>query len=197
MKKGHACHQVGFSLIELLIFSSVAAVVGILLIAILVQNNGLIYQQSAKVDEGISLNNAVGTISNDIKSAALVANGYPQISPTILTSADTLVLEVPALDSGGNIIGNTYDFFAITKDLTSPQILREKIYPDPTSSRRSSDKVLVNNLSLIKFVYLDQNKNVVTPTSASKINLTLNATVKASLGNQQSSSSAEVNLRND
>lgn len=175
---------------------SIAVVVGVLLIQILVQNNGLFYQQQAKVSQGLSLNDATSEIGSDIKSSSGVASGYPASSPTTLSSLGSLVLLLPSIDSSGNVISNTYDYLVITQDSKNNQILREITYPDPSSSRPSGNKVLVNNLSLINFYYLDSNGNGVSPASATQVRFVLNVLDNFGNNNKQSSSSAQITLRN-
>lgn len=196
MKQSVILRQKGLTLAEVIIVLGISAVVGLLLMNIFVQNNQLLYQQSAKVSQGVSLNDAVNAITNDIKSASAVAAGYPIGSPTILSSDSGLVLQIPSIDSNNNIINQTYDYTAIFPDAANQQLLREQIYPDPQSSRQALNRVLVSNLSLIKFSYLDSSGQIVTPTAASAINLTINLKQKVGMGNEQSSSSAQVHLRN-
>lgn len=186
----------GFTLLELVITLSIAAVAGVLLIQLLVQNNGLFFQQQATVSQGLNLNNAVSQISNDIRSSNGVVSGYPIISPTILSSQSSLVISIPSIDPSGNVISNTYDYIVVGQDGQNSSLLREWLYSDPASSRTSKNRVLVKDLSLIRFYYMNSNGVVVSPTQASKINFVINISTKLGVSNQQSSSSAQVILRN-
>lgn len=184
----------GFTLVEMVIAVAVAAIAGTLLIQLLIQSNGLFYQQTAKVNQGLKLNDTTLQIEADVKSAAAIAASYLSFT----TSSSTLVLKIPSLDASGNVIDQNYDFLVIYKDSTNPKILRRRIFPSaPPSLRGSLNQVLLTNLSDITFLYYDKNGAIVSPTAAAKINFTLNASTPIGLNNQQASASGEVSLRND
>lgn len=182
---------------EILVAMSVAALAGFMLIQILIRNNGLLFQQSAKIYQGLNLNDTVSALGVDIKGANAVALGYPVTSPTILSSSSSLVLQFPSVDSNGNIIDKTYDYIIINPDSVQPAVLREQVFPDPLSSRKATNKVLLTNLSSIIFSYFDSNNSPVTPASATKVNFVLNLVTKAGVNQQQSSASAKFSLRNE
>lgn len=186
----------GLSLIELLIMTAVGGIVGILLVQLLVQNSSYTTQQSAKVAQGISLNDLTYAVSNDIKLAGAVASGYPVSSPSYTTNSTNLVLKINSIDSNGNIINQTYDYIVVNQDSTNTTILREQLFPDATSSRRAFNHVLVTNLSSIQFSYLDPNDNPITPIQAAKVNFVVTVSNQNGIYVQQNSSSAKVSLRN-
>lgn len=188
----------GFTLVEILLVVVTSSIVGTLLIQTLIQNNGVFYQQSGRVSEGLSLNNATSIITKDIRSSQGVALGYPQPSPYQYVSSDnTLVLSVPSIDSSGNVISQTYDYIIIFADSINPNVLRKKVYPALGSIRGQENRVLLSNLSQVKFSYFDANGQPVSPQATQKINFILNASTQIGEESQVSSSSSEVNLRND
>lgn len=187
----------GFSLIEILIASALAGIVGTLLISILVQNQGLFLQQDAKVSQGIGLNNAVATVNESIKMSAGVVLSNPIGSPQYTTDTDTLVLSLSSIDSNGNIIDDTFDYLIIYLDGPGNSVLKKKVIVSPTSARNGEEKVLVNQISQLTFSYLDQNGSPISPISSSKINFVINLAQKAGYKNEQSSASGEINLRNN
>lgn len=186
----------GFTLIEVLVAAATAAVAGILLITVLVQNNGLVYDQSAKVSQTLSLNDAASNINDLIKNASAIVATNLVGSPTYTTSNTTLVLALPSLDSSGNIISDTFDYAVIARDPSS-QVLRKIIFKAPSSIRRVENIVLANKLDSVTFSFLDDNGNSVSPTAASKINYTINLKQKIGVGSEQSSASGQINLRNN
>jgi prepilin-type N-terminal cleavage/methylation domain-containing protein len=187
----------GFTLLEMLITLSLAGVVGVLLIQLLVQNNGFFYQQQATVSQGLNLNDAVSQISSDIRSSSAVLVGYPVATPTTSSSLTSLVVAIPSIDSSGNSISNTSDYIVISKDSSNPKVLKEWLYPDPASSRVSREKVLLKDLALINFYYKNSNGQAVSPAQATQINFVINVQTKMGTSSKESSSSAEVTLRNN
>lgn len=187
----------GFTLVEILIVITITGVIGFLLTQLLIQNNSVYFAEDAKVSQGLSLNTISNKLQTDIKQASGIASGYPVSLPTYLSSLDTLVLQLPAIDSSGNPIDNVFDYVVYAKDPVRGYILKRMVYKDDISTRIEANQVLTTSLSLINFYYYDQNNEVVSPTFASKINFVINVSSKTGLSQQQSSSSGQVNLRNN
>lgn len=187
----------GFTLFEVLIASTISALIGAILVGILVQNNGIFVNQSTRINQSIGLNDATDMIKTDIRLSSNVASGYPAASPTYTSSSSTLVLAIPSIDSSGNIISNTFDYIVITQDSAKPQVLRELTFPDAQSSRKNTNRVLLASLSKVTFLFFDKNGNSTSPTSAGRINFTLVQSTTNAISTQQSSSSSQINLRNE
>lgn len=187
----------GFSLPEVIIVSAIAGVVGILMVGFLVQNNGVYLTQSSKVTQGLSLNDASGNIDNAIKSASSVATEYPVGSPQYTSGTNTLVLELPSIDSQSSIIDNTFDYTVITRDPQKPNVLRKLTFPNASSTRKSENLVLSTTLSQISFMFYDSNGNITSPSTASRVNYTINLSQKAGYGNQTSNLSGQASLKNN
>ena len=189
----------GVTFFEILIGLSIAAITGLLLSSSLVQNSNLLFNQNSRVLQGTGLNNASSELNELLRSAQSVAVQYPLISPQYITGLSTMVLALPSLDSGGNIISNTYDYAVVTKDNAHANLLKKLVFPNssPQSFRKSENKVLVSALSNLVFYYLDSNNLNVSPASAVKINYIINESEKAGKGNQTSSRSAQISLRNN
>jgi prepilin-type N-terminal cleavage/methylation domain-containing protein len=187
----------GFTLVEVLVVVAVGAIAGGLLLQLFVQNSGLTFQQSAKVGQGIELNDATSIISNDIKSASAVALGYPEPSPATTSNGTNIVLKEASIDATGYVIDSTFDYIVISWIQGSPSFLKEELHPDPASSRKPSSKILIKNISQFVLTYMDSSGNIVSPPSATKINFVVNTKEKAGLDNPTGSSSARVSLRNN
>lgn len=189
-------NESGFTLLETVLASVVAVVVATLLMTILVNNNGLFYKQNAMVSEGLSLNDAVTKINQNIKQSISVAINYPETSPVYITGTETLVLKLSGLN-GGDILNNVYDYLVISKDPTKQNVLRLQIFPDQESTRESANLVLTTILSAIQFSYLDKSGNTVNPVSATSIGLNLTVLSKTgSIGSNRSSTTI-TSLRNN
>ncbi len=188
----------GFSLIELLVVVTVSGVVGILMLAIFSQNNGLFVAQTAKISQGLNLNDVTSEIRETIRSASFVSSSYTSGSNTYTSGTDTLVLATPSLDNQGFVIAQTYDFMVIEKDSQNPKVLKKLVFPNAISSRENQNMVLAIKLSKIIFLYYDNDLNPVIPSQASRIEFTINLEESLGLKKMQiSSASAQVSLRND
>src|SRR5579884_1858498 len=176
---------------------AIAGIAGAILIALLVQNNGLFYSQSARINQGVALNDSVTSISNDIRSSSAVVAGYPIASPTTVSGANSIVLQYPSIDSSGNVIDQTFDYLTLTQDSSNSHILREQIFPNAQSTRKSGNKVLTTNLSSINFSYYDDSGHTITPSAATKVGFSVILLNNVAGHPQQSSGSAVINLRNN
>lgn len=185
----------GFTLLETVIASAVALVAGTFLVAILVNHSGLFYKQNSIVSEGLSLNDAMREIENNIRQAVYIADGYPGGSPDYTTGAQTLVLKLPAL-SQSEVIDGVYDYAVVTKDSSEPRVIRVLVFPDFQSTRKASNLVLTNLLESVQFEFLDKSGNLVAPASAASVGTTLTVLSKTGSIGSSRSSSAVTTLRN-
>lgn len=184
----------GFTLLEVIIATGVAAIVGSLILGILVNSTGVYYQQSAKIEQGVDLNNALANIQKSITNAAAIASSYPETgTPLYTTGNDQLVIKVSSVDSSNNIIANSYDYFVYTVNAGQLHLI---IYPDPKSSRQLRDQILALNVSNISFGYLDSADSPVGINAATKVKVTLTVQQKAGSNYRQSIATTEATLKN-
>lgn len=187
----------GFTLVEALLTLAIGVVVGGLLLVIIVNTGGLFYRQSGKLEQGLSINDALSKIGQTVKESSAVALSYPAgPSPTYTSGAGQLVLKVPSYNSAGGIISNTFDYFVFFLDGT---ILRFKTFPDSQSSRSAQDQIFSTKVEGLVFKYFDSQNppQEVIPTSAAKVRVTLKLKQKAGADTLQTIATNEANLRND
>lgn len=191
--------QRGLSLIELLISVTIAIVLGGLLIGIVVNNTGVYYNQAAKIQQGLGSNDALSNIRTNIRQAANVAAAYPETgTPTYTSSASELVLKLPAIDSLGNTIENIYDF-VIYYTLMQSNIkqLHFRVIPNEVSFRKEANQILSSNVNNIVFDYFDSSSQVVSPTGAAKVKVTLYLNQISNGSTTINVSASEASLRNN
>ncbi len=200
IKKGKMCNvkcQISnaFTLPELIIASSVAVVISGLLLVIMVRSTGLFYQQSSKVSQGVSVNDALSNIRQTLRSASLIANQYPETgTPQYTSGAAQVVFKVPSIDIPGNIISGTHDFIVY---YLNDKKLYKVILPNDLSSRENKTQVLSNRVEIILFEYLDSNDNTVSPVASDKVKITIGLKELTGGVDQTHIATSEANLRND
>lgn len=175
----------GLTLVEVLVGMGIATVVGGLLIVIIVNSTGLFYKQSSTIEQGIGANDALSAVKNSIKEAQSIAPDYP---PNFTTSSTELVLKLISIDSSGNLIPDSFDYYVFYLDQTK---LRFKVFPNVLSQRTSRDQILSTSVESLEFKYYNlANPPVeVTPVSAAKVKITLFS--------RENIATTEANLRND
>lgn len=186
----------GFSLVEILISTSIAVLIVGLLAVIMVNITGVFYKESSKVNIGLNANDALSNIRSNIKDASGIVDSYIGGSTTFTTGTTQLVLKIPAIDSSNNIISNVFDYFVYFLDTNK---LRFKTFPDPLSARKSADQIFSTSVDKLLFQYLNSAvpPAEVPPTSSSKIRITLTLKQKSGANYQTNIATSEANLRNN
>lgn len=190
-------NNLGMSLMELLMGISILSIGGLLIMGILTTTNNIFVKQTVSVNQGLSLNQGSLEIANLIKSSAGVVTQYPVSGNAQFTSGSSaLVIKLPAVTAGGQVIDSVYDYAVIAPDAVNPRILRKYVYPDGQSARNLENKVLSTSLASLKFTYLDSGSNQVAPIQSARISFTINLADDTGLDPQESSSSSTINLKN-
>lgn len=190
-------NEKGVTLVEALITLAIAVVVGAMLLIIMVNSAGLFYQQEGKVEQGLSVNDALLNVKETVRGASNVVATYPEAgSPTYTSGNNQLVLKVAAEDLSGNQILGVSDYFVFFKDAGK---LRFKTFPDTQSSRKAQDQIFTTKLDSLIFEYFDGQipPQSVQPNLAVKIKITMVLKQKAGRGFETNVATAEANLRND
>lgn len=188
--------QQGLTLVEILVAMGIATMVGVLLLVIITNSAGIFYQQLPKVQQGLNINDALSLIRSNIKQANAVVVSYTN-GVTVYTAGSTqLILKVASIDSSGNIISNTFDYFVFFLD---QGWLRFKTFPDPLGSRKAEDRVLSNQVEFLLFQYFNKATPPleVLPAEATNVKITIVLKQKAGAGYETNTATSEASLRND
>ncbi len=185
----------GFTLLETVVVAGVALIAGTFLVSILVNNTGVTNTEKSMIAQGMDTNDSVREIDNYIRQAVSIVSGFPVISPTYVTGASTIVIKIPAISDQGTI-SDVFDFIVITKDSTHENLLKEYIFPDPLSIRKTTNKILTTILDSIEFTYLDKNENIVAPASSEKVKTQMTVLSKNGSASKPRSATIVTSLRN-
>ena len=186
----------GLTLIEVLVAMWIAVVAGSLLVVIMVNSAGFFTNQSSKMQQGLNINDSLLQVRNSIKQASAVAVSYTSGPTTYTTGSNLLVLKVLSIDSLNNLIDDTYDYFVFFRD---QNLLRFKTFPNPASSRKSSDRIFSTIVDSINFQYFNSAipPVEVAPASATNVRVSLSLRQKNGLKYEIKTGTSEANLRND
>jgi prepilin-type N-terminal cleavage/methylation domain-containing protein len=188
--------QKGFTLAEILIVLACSAIIGTILVTLLVQGSSIFNNQTAKVNQNVSLNNASSQISQAVQYASEIASSYTNGQNTYTSGSDVMVIKTPSVDSSGGVIDSKFDTIVLMKDPGKNTILKKLLFPDPASSRSSENTVLLNQLTYLQFIYLNDSAVVTTPQTATKIDFVIKMAEKTGNDVQESSISGRINLKN-
>jgi prepilin-type N-terminal cleavage/methylation domain-containing protein len=142
--------KLGFTLIETVIVITIFTIILFTLAGLYIS-----YYQAYNVQQAIiGVASSASTTANELQNAALQADqiiaSHTFSSTVYNTDQDTLVLEMPSIDSSGNIISGKYDYVVFYVTGTDLYKLAET---DSYSSRQSGLKKLSDTISTITFVY--------------------------------------------
>ncbi len=140
----------GFTLIETVIVLAISVLMFMALTFLIYTfNNTSAYEQTLSQSSG-----SASAVVRDVESLTLPADAvlqtYAFSNATYTSSSTVLVLEIPSIDSSGNVIPNTYDYAAVYSVGTNAYRLLQS---NALSSRVSGTKLLSSTVSALTFSY--------------------------------------------
>jgi prepilin-type N-terminal cleavage/methylation domain-containing protein len=140
----------GFTLIETVIVIAISVVAFVALANLFIRfNNTYGYQQTFMATAG-SASSAMNALEAAILPADQVLASHSVGGTVYSSNATTLVLELPAVNSSGNIIAGVFDYIAF---YTSSHTLYRRTQTGAGSTRISGLKQLSTTLNSISFTY--------------------------------------------
>lgn len=144
--------QAGLTLIELLIGIAISSVVMIAFLTLYAEGLKYFFNQNARADTLEDSRYPMAWISRDIREAVQIQEVFVSIDGTSYTTSSLcLVLEVPAIDGTGSIIGGVSDHIVY---LVAGNRLLRIVEADALSSRVSRSRPLAETVSAFGLAYL-------------------------------------------
>ena len=149
----------GFTFVELVVTLGISTLALIGLVNLfLVFNSVYGYQQILLATAG-SAGAAMSTIEDSVLPASHVLTSHTFSGTTYASGTSTLILELPAVDSSGNIVSDTKDYVAFSSSTT---MLYRLTQASINSVRISGLKQLSTTLQSLTFTYNDNDFTKVT-----------------------------------
>jgi prepilin-type N-terminal cleavage/methylation domain-containing protein len=159
----------GFSLIELLVVIGITTLMMVVLFQMLLAYSKTLATQQATVEIGVGVESIASEVQSFVTQATTIVASRAFSGTTHTTSATTLVVELPAIDSTGSIITGAHDYVVFYANGTTAY---RTLSTDGTSARASGTKTLSKQVEAMQFIY-----NNGTPTAATTV--TVHATTSA------------------
>lgn len=153
----------GFTITESIIVIGVTVMALIALVNLFLVFNSIYGYQQAFMATAGSAGNAMNAFETAILPADHVLTSHSFSGTTYSSGAMTLILELPAIDSSGNIISGTHDYIAF---YSSSATLYRLTVAGAGSTRVSGLKQLSTTLSSLSFSYNDTDFTKVTNVTA-------------------------------
>ena len=156
----------GFTLLELVVTIAIAGIIFTILGAIFLAQMQFFAIQNAIAETQVHAFRALDTTGGFMSSADAVVAGHV-INGTTYSSTDTIaVLELPSIDSTGNIISNAHDYVAIGEDPANASQFMFDIQAAPGSTRLNGKFSKAQLVDKLIFRYNDS-----TPANATAVDL--------------------------
>lgn len=174
----------GFTLVEAIIVIAIFAALSIVLVSVLLSQHRLYRTQSAE----LNINDEARSSLDDIDAHIRLANKALANYSAYTSGPQTLILEIPAINSLNQIVTGAYDHVVYYLSLTT---LNKVIIADAASSRVSQTVPLSVGVTAVNFNFNNQNFDLV-----SEISTSLSLLESAGLFNRTITVSSNSRLRN-
>ena len=158
--------QQGFTLIEMVVGIGVISILIFALLNLYLAYGSLYTFQNAKLTTIAEGRVTMSDFTLFTIQAHRVIGSFTFTTTTYYSGTSTVILQIPAMTSGGSIISNVWDYVVF---YTSGANLYRKTQADEASSRTSGTKLLTSNLQSLIFAY--DNADL---TLAQKVSIDLN-----------------------
>ncbi len=142
--------QKGFTLIEVIIVIGIFSFLMVALLNLFEWHNKVYFQERAEVQTTDGTRQAFNSMTKYIAQASHILSSITFGSTNYTTDNHTLVLQLPAFDSNGNIISNGSDYVIYYLANNS---LYQLIQTNGSSARHAGTKLLSENVSSLSFTY--------------------------------------------
>ncbi len=146
----HCASRRAFTLIETIVVVALSAIMMIVLGALIYNFNMTTAYEQASAQSSGSANGFMRELESLTLPADAVLQTHDFSDGTVTSSSTVLVLEIPSIDSSGNVIANTYDYAEFY--VTGTDAYR-RLEANALSSRVSGTKLLSSTVSALTFTY--------------------------------------------
>lgn len=143
--------QRGFTIQEVMVAIFISSLLGVLVISVFLAGNRFFSITRNDVDIQTEMGRVINLFQRDVRGADSVSE-YPLGSPTFTADSDTLVVRALSLESDGDIIPTTYDYFIYSLSGAGPYTLTREVVASG-AGRASSTDVLSTHVTDLTFTY--------------------------------------------
>jgi hypothetical protein len=142
--------NLGFTVIEILIVVGIAGVLLLALVGLFIGYNNYFGYLQSSIDVPQSAGLVITAVENAVRQADQILSSRSFSGTIYVSDTNGLVLELPSVDSSGNILAGKHDYIAFYKSDTEIYSLTEA---DVSSVRISSLKKLSDTANSLVFTY--------------------------------------------
>ena len=184
----------GFTLIEMLIGLAIISLLIVALLSFYSKGQQQFMNQNIQSDVLEKSRYPLAVIAQDVKSAVQVVAAWGSYT----TSSNTLVLEVPAVDSSGLIIDVNLQFDYVIYRVSNRRLQRIYDAKEGVSARIDGSRNLADDITGLSITYYDPSDNMLSSNfaTAASIRVSLSTARKGFRRTFQESMNSKFKLRN-
>jgi type II secretory pathway component PulJ len=186
----------GFSLFEALVALLILSIMFVALLSLYSEGQKQFINENAQADVLEESRFPMALIARDVKVATAVAASYSSYT----TSANTLVLRVPSIDSSGLIIDLTLHSDYIVYHISNDMLQRVVYGKAGVSSRANGSRYMGYKVTALTFTYYDSSDNTLASNFSSAASLNASVTAQRrgvfSTNTYQETMNSKFKLRN-
>ena len=167
----------GIGLMESIAVIGIMTIILVMVSQIFAVSYDVFIKQSARTDNETSAVIAARVISDMTRDSSVIQSSRTINGTTYTTSANTLVLQMPTIDSNNNVVTGSYDYIAFYRDGTTPTKIFSDTQPAPGSKKVQGKKLVTAYNSILTFRY---NNSDITKATRVQVHL-VNTQIKRSV----------------
>lgn len=140
----------GFTIVETLIVVVIVTLIGAAMLELFISYDTVLSNQSAAVEADTSATAIVNAVRDAVLQADAIVSSHTFSGTLVTTGSAALVVRLPAVDSAGTIVANTYDYYGF---YASGKDAHLAVDADAASDRTDVSKRLSTVLSSMTFTY--------------------------------------------
>jgi type II secretory pathway pseudopilin PulG len=139
----------GMSILESVVVVGLVALLSAVLMDIFIAHGRIFNLSSANSDFGLQAAEAMEAVGKNIRVADKTLAARTINSENFTAASDTLIVEIPSVDSSGQVISGKYDYAAVY--FSGGKIFLSQ-QADTASSRPTSKRSLSDSVSSLRFI---------------------------------------------
>lgn len=181
----------GFTLLEVSVVMALLALIGLFLGQTYLDFSQFFGRENLQVDLNLANQNTLQDVSASVKESAAVLASAVLDSITYTSATTTLVLNLPTINTQGQIVSGSYDTLAYYLDPANQKKLVKRVQAAAGSRRQTQTKTLDSFVSFLEFQY-----NATSTADAAAIIMTLTSSQTQAGRLQAVTSTLRAVLRN-
>lgn len=172
----------GFTLVEMLVGIALVALLSVVLSAIIITSQRSAAVEKTRSDLTTGNRRLFDDTSRNVKLASTVLASATLLGTAYTTGAETLVLQLPAIDASQNLVTGVSDLIVFRKNGSNYEFIQDagagSVRPDTAS------RIYSNRMTALTFTYYDSSGNTLAGNFQNALSVAISATLSQTVRGQ-------------